>query len=591
VIGVSPDSVVPRPPLVRERRPAHVGLLACVVALCAGGLYLGALDNPFVYDDFRLIVENSSILNVQDVRGIVYQDMTRPLVNVSYATDVIVWGRQPFGFHLTSVLLHMLNVSLVLILVLQIADDRRSQEGQLLPGTSSLVIATTAALLLAVHPLMTQAVGYISGRSEVLYVAFFLLAFLCARRWMLHGGAVWWCAAIGLWALSLLAKETAAMLGAVLIAYDYLVLHDQAGTRRRRVLALHLPLLLSALILGAVRLTVLNSVEYPDELSGDWRFALVAVDVVWRYAQMLAMPRGQSIFHEVPAIADPFGTRSLVAVFGLGALLILAWRLRRVQSLIAFGCVWFVLMLVPSGVLFALGRGEPMAEHRVYGASIGLFLAAGAAFALLWRRLERRGPMWRVLLYAMSALFVIQLAGRTLVRNAIWGDPVTLSREAVGLAPNHWMPRVLLGEALRTTGRCNEAAVEYRRAIELRPQMEFGYTKLAACLIELGRLEEAGVAFEQLAAVRPLSPQASTGSGLVALLRNRPDEGRRQFLLTVERYPSDPQGRELLGFVDGALEPGETATLCAALSALSRTFVSDRCVPSTGSGALPPRPQ
>ena len=552
-------------------------VVAVALASFAGLLYVNAVHNPFVYDDYRLVVENTSILNLQDLRGVVYQDMARPLVNLSYAMDVIVWGRQPFGFHLTSVLLHMLNVGLVFVLGWKLAEDCRRRGRQLIDGAPSLVVAAVAAVLLAAHPLMTQAVGYISGRSEVLYAAFFLAAFLCARHWMLHGGARWWCAAAGLWVLSLLAKETGIMLPAALLCYEHVVLQDSPATRRRRLLALHLPLVASALIVAVARVMVLNTVEYPDQPPADWRFAVIAIDVVWRYAWLLAIPRGQSIFHEIPAIENPYALGSLLAVLGLGAFVALVWRLRTVHSLIAFGCAWFVLLLVPSGVLFALGRGEPMAEHRVYGASMGLFLSAGAAFGLLWRRLQGRGPMWRAVLYAVSALFVAQLAGRTIVRNAIWSDPVVLSREAVASAPDHWMPRVLLGEALRTTGRCTEAAAAYREAIELRPEIEFGYTKLAACLIEQGRLEEAAAVFEQLAAVSPQSAQASIGSAVTALFRNRPDEGRQHLLAALQRDPSNPQGRELLAFVDGTLEPGRTAVLCASFKTLVPTVSLDLC--------------
>jgi tetratricopeptide (TPR) repeat protein len=557
-------------------------VVGVALASFAGLLYVNALHNPFVYDDYRLVVENTSILNLQDLHGVVTQDMTRPLVNLSYALDVIVWGQQPFGFHLTSVLLHMLNVGLLFALTWRLAEDCRRHGQQLFKGTSSLVVAAVAAVLLAAHPLMTQAVGYISGRSEVLYAALFLSAFLCARHWMLHGGARWWFAAAGLWVLSLLAKETAIMLPAALLCYEHLVLQDSPANRRGRLLALHLPLMVSALVVAVARVTVLNTVEYPDQPGGDWRFALIAIDVVWRYAWLLAVPRGQSIFHEIPPIESPYGLALLLTLLGLGAFVALVWRLRTVQSLIAFGCAWFVLLLVPSGVLFALGRGEPMAEHRVYGASMGLFLVAGAASGLLWRRLEARGLVWRTVLCAVSALFVAQLAGRTIVRNAIWSDPVMLSHEAVTSSPGHWMPRVLLGEALRTTGRCSEAEEAYQDAIELQPQMEFGYTKLAACLIELGRLEEAAAVFERLAAVSPLSTQASTGSAMTALLRNRPDDGRRHLLATLERDPSNPQGRELLAFVDGTLEPGRTALLCAAFKSMVPGFALGRCSLASG---------
>ena len=559
---------------------APLPVIACFVALFAGLLYLNALRNPFVYDDYRLIVENTSILNLQDLPGIVYPYMTRPLVNLSYAVDAAMWGRQPFGFHLTSVLLHMLNVGLVVYVAWLVAEDRRRQRGQILPATaSSVVIATATATLFAAHPLMTQAVGYISGRSEVLYVAFFLLAFLSARHWMVHGGTQWWLATIGLWVFSLLAKETGVMLGFVLLCYDQFVLDGDFEQKRRRLLTLHLPLLSMALLAGVVRVAVLTEVEYPGQFPGDWRFTLVAFDVFWRYLSLVIVPQNQTIFHEIPAIENPFAPGALAAVVGLVALLVGAWRLRAVHSVVALGCFWFFLLLIPSSVLFALGRGEPMAEHRAYGASIGVFLAVGSAFGMLWHRLDARAPVWRWLLYGLSMLFAVQLGARTIVRNEVWSDPVRLSAEAVSMSPDHWMPRLLLGEALRTSGRCDEAVTEYRRAIALRPRDEFGYTKLAACLIGTGRLDEAVAAFEQLEAVSPLSPQATTGMGLLSLLRNRPAEGREYFLRTLERNPSDPQGRQLLAFVDGTLSSEETTAICAEFRRLATAFVSERCIP------------
>jgi Flp pilus assembly protein TadD len=264
------------------------------------------------------------------------------------------------------------------------------------------------------------------------------------------------------------------------------------------------------------------------------------------------------------------------------------WRLRRVHSAVAFGCWWFLLLLVPSGVLFTLGRGEPMAEHRVYGASIGMFLVAGSAFGVLAHRFDRRGPLWRGLLYGLSALFVMQLGARTMIRNAIWSDPVRLSREAVGLSPDHWMPRLLLAEALRTTGRCAEAIPEYRTAIALRPQEAFGYTKLAACLISAGQLDEAANVFAQLDGVDARSTQASTGLGLIELLRNRPAEARSQFLRTLDRNAADPVASQLVAFVDGTIDREGTAAVCAALASLAPgAGATDTC----RSLSLPPGPR
>ena len=118
-------------------------------------------------------------------------------MNLSYAIDRALWGAEPFGFHLTNVLLHMLNVALLFRVAWHVADDRRSSRPSDLRPAAPIIVAFAGASLFAVHPLMTEAVGYISGRSEVLCATFFLGALLCARRWMRGGGKVWWVATAG----------------------------------------------------------------------------------------------------------------------------------------------------------------------------------------------------------------------------------------------------------------------------------------------------------------------------------------------------------------------------------------------------------
>jgi len=89
------------------RGPFVGGLILAALAI---GVYLNALDNPFVYDDFRTVLNNPSIESVWAVSTIVYREMTRPVVNFSYALDRAVFGGSVVGYHLTSVLLHVLTV-------------------------------------------------------------------------------------------------------------------------------------------------------------------------------------------------------------------------------------------------------------------------------------------------------------------------------------------------------------------------------------------------------------------------------------------------------------------------------------------------
>jgi protein O-mannosyl-transferase len=471
-------------------------------------LYATSLDNPFVYDDFRVIVENPAIQNLSSVLTVLARDITRPVVALSYAADTAVWGTAPFGYHLTNVLLHALNVVLAYWVAFCAASDwrRHSQlsrpEGLQLRGSpegaqlrtpsfapSPTVVATVTSVLTAAHPVMTQAVGYVTARSELLYGAFFLASLLAARQWMRVGG--WWRSiAIGAWIVSLLAKEAAAMLPVVLWCYDAWLMDGDRDAHWRRAKALYIPLLALVLLLGGGRLALL-SVEYPVGGGFEWRWVLVSVDAFWQYLTLFVWPKGQTIMHTIPFVAG-FTVRNVAGVTGLAVLAALVWHLRRVQGLVSLGLVVTTALLVPGSVLFILGVGEPMAEHRAYISAMGFFLACGAGAGILWDRAVSYGR-GTLVLSASGAVLAAQLSGATLVRNEVWGSPVNLAKEAVVESPGQWVPRLLLGETLRQAGRCDEAVPQYRAVLAMHASDLEAFTraKLTECLHATGRTAEA----------------------------------------------------------------------------------------------------
>jgi Flp pilus assembly protein TadD len=491
-------------------------------------------------------------------------------VNLTYAIDTALWGGDPFGYHLTSLALHVVNVWLVYWVALLVSADRaRQRVGHVGTAAAPEVVASVTAVLFAVHPMLTQAVGYISGRSEVAYAASFLAAFLAGRRWLLGGGSRWWIACVAFWCLSMLTKETGAMLPLVLVAYDHFVLDAERAFRRRRWARLHGPMLALVVVAAGLRLAVLGRVEYEGETGLDVGFSLVAVDAFWRYLKLFLLPSQQSIFHEVPFLPSPWAPRALASVAFLFGYVGLVWASRRVHSVVAFGLLWFLLLLLPSSVLFAIGVGEPLAEHRAYLSAVGVFLAVGCFCAWLWAeaRAQRRGV---VVLGAVAVVCVAQLSGRTLLRNAIWGNPVVLARESVALAPSHWIPQLLLAETERQAGRCDVAIRSYERAIALRPAEVLGYAKLASCLVETGRVAEAERALRTLRTVDSRSQEAAFGLGAFAAARNQFDEARGYFQEVLGRDPARQDARRFLAFLNGELSGAERDALCEAMRVLAK---------------------
>jgi protein O-mannosyl-transferase len=560
--------------------------LAGLAVVYAGLVYLNALQNPYVYDDNRTVLNNQSIEDVTNLQRIVLRESMRPLVNFSYAVDRAVWPWELVGHHLTSVLLHMANVLLLFHLAWVATEDRQQATGA--RHVSPAVVAFITAGLFGLHPMMTEAVAYISGRSEVLYTFFFLLALLAARRWMRREGRIWLLAASVLWIAAVLSKEVAVFWPLIAALYDRYVLGSPAPDWRRRFMRVYLPLLLVTAAAGIIRIGILVLVENPDSSRVMWRFGLVEVVVAFRYLMMLIVPTGQSIFHQVDDVTSVTSPLFIGAVVWLVVWLWGAWKLREQDGVAALGLIWFVLLLVPSALLVLLDLGEPMAEHRVYLASAGVFMAVATAFGHSWAFFETRKAPSRIVLRVLLAMWLTILGAQTVLRNTVWATPVRLWADAVRQAPDVWVPHLILGESLQNENRHEEAVVEYRRAIALRPTEPVGYMKLGLCLAELRRLDDAAAAFTTLEKLSPGSLVARNGLGAVAVLAGRYDEARRYYQSALTAHPDDVAARQSLAMLAEQVDhnPAEALRFCEEVARIAPdTPGNDDCLRRNRKGA------
>ena len=378
--------------------------------------------------------------------------------------------------------------------------------------------AFAASALLAVHPMLTEAVGYVSSRAELLCGVFMLAGLLCFRklfdaqlgrvggdsntdrvgspragRWPGSGEWRWLAGGLLCFGLALGSKEIAAMTPFALVLYDVLLRSDPPPLKRSRFWRLHLPLVMLVVVSGIARVWVFLVIEHPSAARAAGHVALAQAHTMVRYLGLFLFPAQQTIVPVVSPIQSLRDARVFEALAGLTCVLIAVILTRRRAPLASFGLAFFFLLLVPSSALKVLSEfGQMMSEHRTYVASFGLFMAAGTGLSGLAGltgqvRPGRRAALWAT---AFGAVLVV-LTALSISRNRVWADPVSLWTDAVQKAPQTWLPLQGLAEAQRQAGQCQAATEPYQRAIELLPGKAESYLGLAWCLLDLGRVPDA----------------------------------------------------------------------------------------------------
>ena len=560
----------PQTPSVWRRRTP---LILCGAAVLLGLLvYLNALHNPFVFDDKYHLVDKPVLRDLSNLGGILARDRFRPVVNLMYAVEYALWGLNPLGFHVVNLLLHLLNVALLFLVSLRLHRDLARTHtgparGSRIPerpqsartgapdGEDANLAPVTAfgvAALLAVHPMMTEAAGYVSSRPEVLGATLFLLGFLAMRRGMVRQQWRWIAAGMIPLVVGLGTKEHVAMLPFVVLAHDRLLLGRDAPGAQKRLGSMHLPLTGLVLLAGCARVAALVWVEYADLPRPIWQNLMMQLSVIWRYIFLLVLPLQQSVVHEVQNISTLFDPIATAAGVALLALLVLAYIGRQRVPLVVFGVAWFFLLLAPSSSVVPLL--EPMAEHRVYLASCGFFLAVGGGFSLLmgWLRprfLLPRGFSWGVLFLVLAPL-----AAATVVRNRVWADPVSLWSDAAEKAPGVCAPHYALGDAYRQRGNCAEAIKVYRKALSIQSDVIDVYINLGICLAKLGKPGEARRVFGTVLKMEPDNPQALNNLTKLAISNpEEPNRGREYIIKLLRKTPCNDRATRYLIMLDDKL--------------------------------------
>jgi protein O-mannosyl-transferase len=467
----------------------RIALLLTVAIL----VYVNTLVNEFALDDYLYIFNNPAVMN-PSFHGLFSAtkdfNVFRPLTFAALALNWAVGEAHAWGYHLVNLLLHA-AVTLLLYFVF-----RKLLEA-LPEGT---VVAWVAALLFAVHPIHTEAVASIVGRSELLAVGFLLSA------WLLHlrGQII---LALLCFVLAMLAKESAIVFLPLVVAGDYargklkpLLQYVWFG-----VVGMLYMVSLWKMQGGRFGERGVNFLDNPFAHFPASLRILNAVRIGWKYIGLHIFPATLSCDYSYNAILLYSNWQHLLfpALAAAALLAIWIWAiLTRQREWALAGAIYLIGFAVTANIL--LPTGTIMGERLAYLPSAGFCLLV----ALLWVRLEKRqGKLaWTVLSVA-----VIALAAGTVVRNRDWQNNFTLFSSAVQAVPGSARAHAGLGGEYLRRDELEAAGKEYQIALDIYP--DFGGVMNSYGLVQsrLGHNDEAVELFRKsLARTRKDDPKYNT---------------------------------------------------------------------------------
>lgn len=569
--------------------------MAALIALVCIALYVRTGSFPFQFDDIVYLQNN---LLLRDANGVAYLTDFREFLNrpfklgldpdlavnmamrpVAYLT--FYWNYLASGFHpewyrVVNIVIHMANALMIYALAWLLIGRRESR----------LFIATTSAMLFALHPLAVESVTYVVQRFTSLCTLFYLLAlWLHLRagnveqrrlRWLMRA------ASMVVTLLGMLTKECMFTAPFMAVFLDRFV----QGTPLRLALRRALPLLvclpvIPALLLacswaqngGDMSLTkavhLMNSKDLPYA-TGD--YAITQITVVMDYLRKLCWPSGLNVDPDWPLYRTLWTPPVLLAA-GIGVLLLAgavagyAWHRSdsRFVCIFAF-TVWFFFTISTSSGIAPLP--DLMSEHRSYLPSVGFFVVVACLLDLLRVRLQ--SMRWRfAVVPALVTCWSAALFVTTWQRDEVWRTSISLWEDATTKSPGKIRAWGNLASAYAVAARHEDALRSCDRALELEPRYENAACLRASILNGLNRCREAFETMQRLIhanqqAVKSADVQYNVGLALTGL--NDAERGEKILLEVVEHMPTHWRSHVALGLlkfqrgdVSGALKHWQTA--------------------------------
>lgn len=471
---------------------SHLLLISILCLL----VYLNSFHTSLHYDDFFAIMGNTAVREIARPIESFRLFPSRFLLIYSFAVNFHFSQMDPFGYHVLNFFFHLANAILVYLIARKLFESA-SETDEAGRKTASLFIA----LVFASHPIMTESVTYISGRTSSMAAVFFLLAFLLYILAFPDVGQndqapvkrprrPLYMLALLVFFVSLWVKESNITLPVILLLFDFYFVERGHWGRAKHSFLRQLPF--GAFIVAVLlwRKMYLGAVGEPFFIRSVTSNVLTQFRVIVSYLRMIFLPIGQNIDYDFPLSHSPLEPATGAAFILLLLLTVTALLLFKRDRLVSFGILWFLITLTPTSSFIPLW--DIISERWVYLPAVGILFAIGSWLARLRKAAElSKKPKIRKMFAAALTLSVFLLSTLTIARNSVWKTEYTLWKDAARKSPDKARPHINLGMALAERGDLERAMNELGTAISIDPDDPEANFSLAYLYLQTGRYNEA----------------------------------------------------------------------------------------------------
>ena len=536
---------------VLSKRPVALAFIAALAFLP----YINSFNNPFIWDDLHLILNNPGIQGglksvfkafspamwgmMADEEA--FQSFYRPTHTILSIIDYEIWGLNPLGYHLSNAILHVISTVLIFFFAEKIGFD----------GATSFL----SSAVFAVHPVHTESVSFISARVDLLSSMFLLSSFLLYFASLGGSGdesgggggrkrALFYAASLLSLLFALLSKEMAITMPLLLAAYS-LLMEERGGRGGRFKRVLPYFIVVSLYLLFRV-FAVSSFMKLHTARTDTVTLLFTASTAVLDYVRLLVIPYPLKAYYTT--VWHGSLDMKVVASFVLMAssLGFFIWLISSGRRKASFAFLWTFIALIPVLNIGSLGEFS-MAERYLYIPSIGYSIFLASVIASFMRR---NAVSFRVF-QAFTAVLLIVFAFLTVERNRVWADEVTFYTAMARGAPDSPLPHANLAYALDRHGDTGEGIEEMKRSINYARANPILYNSLGSMYMKEKRFREAVEALNAAVELKPDYVTALNNLGISYAETGDLDRASLVFSRVLEIEPANRAALENMGRLQG----------------------------------------